>query len=356
MPAASTMPGGRRMVRADRRRQRSSGSPCVAPISTWRVTTDDPANRRRGSHLGRCQRRAGSVGPRSSIRGSIRSGRARRRRWVPEERHPRRCSDAHDDRGQSWQRVEVGTSSSLLGCGPSIGIACSSRRRRRDLGTADGGAHWTALFSDPRMVLFGIWAPPATTFMSWRRCDRGDGDAGANAPDGGTAPDGGADATTTYAGWSCTRPMAGELADRRGRGHSVPAAARVRHPDGATVYAAGDCGSVPTRPITALPGRVGHHGRSRKRQRLRLHDLRRLGLAGRDQLSLEDGSGYVNPIRRMTSTSAAPSTSSLTAPSHTDHRVRASAASGGSAPPDGRVGTADDDVWIVGFSILWHRS
>jgi photosystem II stability/assembly factor-like uncharacterized protein len=266
------------------------------------------------------------------------------------------------DRGQSWQRVEVGTSSSLLGVWPiDRDRVLVTTEDGEILGTADGGAHWTALFSDPRMVLFGIWGSASNDlYVVGGVATAGDGDAGANAPDGGTAPDGGADATTTYAG------VVLHSSDGGASWQTVADAATaclLRHvsgtPDGATVYAAGDCGSV---------AHTTDHGASWSRSGttavavndndydFTISDVW-VSPAGTSYL-LEDGSGYVNPDSPYDQHVCRAIDVELDGAllTQTTGCERLPPSGGFSATPMGVWGTADDDVWIVGFSILWHRS
>jgi len=210
------------------------------------------------------------------------------------------------------------------------------------------------------MVLFGIWGSASNDlYVVGGVATAGDGDAGANAPDGGTAPTAAPTPRQPTRGWSCTRPMAGELADRRGRGHSVPAAARVRHPDGATVYAAGDCGSV---------AHTTDHGASWSRSGttavavndndydFTISDVW-VSPAGTSYL-LEDGSGYVNPDSPYDQHVCRAIDVELDgASSHRPPGASVCRRAAGSAPPRWACGapqTTTCGSWA--FSILWHRS
>jgi photosystem II stability/assembly factor-like uncharacterized protein len=259
------------------------------------------------------------------------------------------------DRGQSWQRVDVGTSSVLNGVWPiDRDRVLVTTGDGQILGTTDGGAHWTAVFSDPRMVLFGCWGSASNDlYVVGGVATASDGDAGANPSDGGMAPDGGANTTTTYPGVVLHSSDAGvswqTVAD-------AATACLLWHvsgtPDGATVYVAGNCGSV---------AHTTDHGASWSRSGtaavgyddFEISDVW-VSPTGTSYL-LEDGSGF-NP--------ATPADQHVCRAIDVEPFIMGTAGcerlppSGGfSASPAGVWGTADDDVWIVSSSsILWHRS
>jgi photosystem II stability/assembly factor-like uncharacterized protein len=151
------------------------------------------------------------------------------------------------DRGQSWQPVGLGTSSVSYAVWPlDRDRVLVPTPDGQILVTADGGAHWTAAFSDPRMMLFAIWGSGGGDMYVVGGVAIGvDGGVGADASDDGSAPDGGAAAPTAYSG------VVLRSSDGGASWQTVPNAATVcplwhvsGTRDGAIVYAVGDCGSV----------------------------------------------------------------------------------------------------------------
>ena len=159
------------------------------------------------------------------------------------------------DRGQSWQRIDVGTASPFFGVWPiDRDRVVVTTAGGQILATADGGATWTTTFSDPRMVLWGAWGSASSDlYVVGGVAIVGDGGVGADVPAGAAVPNGGAAIPPAYGGVVLHSSDGGttwlNVADAATPGLLWRVSGTA---DGATVYAVGACGSVAVvRPLSS---------------------------------------------------------------------------------------------------------
>jgi photosystem II stability/assembly factor-like uncharacterized protein len=268
------------------------------------------------------------------------------------------------DRGQTWQRVDVGAASPLFGIWAiDREHVVAATAGGRILVTADGGASWTTAFSDPSMVLWGAWGSNGggELYVVGGVTVVGDGGVsgdvpdGGDAPDGGVAADGGADVTIpTYVGVVLRSTDGGATWQKVAGTTTACLLWRVSGTaDGATVYAVGDCGSIASTTdhgaTWTLSGAVsagGNYGISDVwvspiGTAYLVQDGRGWNLTGADQHVCHDIEVGDNGVLIASSTGC---------------EVLPPTSGGFSSSPLAIWGTTDDDVWVVGaYTPLWHR-
>jgi photosystem II stability/assembly factor-like uncharacterized protein len=253
------------------------------------------------------------------------------------------------DRGQTWQRVDVGAVSPLLG------IWAIDRARvvlptsgGQILVTADGGASWTIAFSDPGMVLWGAWgsAGGGDLYVVGGATVVGDGGVGDGAADSGIP---------TYTGVVLRSSDGGATWQNIAGASTACILWRVSGTaDGATVYAVGDCGSVASTTDHGATWTIS--GATRAGENYGVSDVW-VSPTGTSYLVL-DGRGW-NPNsadQHVCRGVEVGDNGALVAVS-TGCEVLPPSSSGSSSSPLAIWGTTDDDVWVAGvYTPLWHRS
>jgi len=248
------------------------------------------------------------------------------------------------DRGASWQPVDFGSTSTLNGVWAFDRLTVLvTTHDGQILKTADGGAHWTAVFGDAELVLFRLWAAAGAVYAVGGRYAAG-ADAGTSSSPALT----GEVLRSSDAGDSWQTVVAGAP----GQLWSVWGT-----PDGASVTAAGNSGTVVS---------TTDHGTS--------WTTSGAPSSGADfQISgvwvSPRGTSYFLPSGRRFPTDPAAGGNPRICTSVSVSQEGAAGviltSTGGCQvlPPDrgayasaqGVWGTGDDDIWVVGASgFIWH--
>jgi photosystem II stability/assembly factor-like uncharacterized protein len=301
--------------------------------------------------------------------------------WLAGLTSPRSGALVHSaDRGQSWQRVDVGTSSVLLGVwSVDRDHVLVTTGDGQILVTTDHGAQWTTAFSDSRMAIWAAWGSGSGDLYavggvsvvegSDGGAAAGDIDAGAPAPDGGPpdgggVPDaGGAGSTTAFVGvvlhsadGGASWRVVADASTACGLWHVAGTA------DGAIVYAVGACGSVVwTTDHGASWSKSGAAGAG---EDYGISDVW-VSPSGTSYL-LAAGSAYTNlaaptiqlVCRSIDVEDLSPLGPMLTMTTGCENLPPfGSPTNNYSSTPVAVWGTSDDDVWILGAGLVfWHRS
>jgi hypothetical protein len=240
------------------------------------------------------------------------------------------------DRGSSWQSVDVGSRSSSFGLWSidraHVLITTQDGQIRK---TADGGATWTQVFNDPSLGLFALWGSAASVDLY--------------AVGGLKATS----ATASGSGLILHSTDGGEIWERVLDGLACTLWSVSGTADGASVSAAGDCGTIAA---------TTDHGATWSKSGLS-NPTRELGIKGvwmsptGASHFLVSGEGfYLEPFHAYDVCQSVDVDDHGAGTGGCEELPPYTFSSGSmeTSTPLAIWGTSDDDIWATGI-YLWHR-